>query len=216
MLRRDQKLLATRLLNLELNISLALIAEHLIQSHSANLVTSSNLVVISLVLKRQRHNALLLQVRLVDACKRLCQDDSRAEVSRLQSGVLTGRSLAVVVLCDDEPLLVALPPQLAELRDGVLGAVKIVGGVDLARLGVGRSVEGVCADVGEVALVLEPGAGGGDCVGGTLARDLDEDAEAGEVGLGERGKGLEEGETIGRWGDGDLNAGVGLLGEDTE
>ncbi|KAH6609638.1 hypothetical protein Trco_002984 [Trichoderma cornu-damae] len=199
-----------------LHVSLASISEHIKKPDRAHLVSRRDPVIVGLVLKRQGHDALLLQVGLVDARKGLRQDDSRAEVPGLEGGVLAGRALAVVVLRDDEPLLSAVLPQLAELGDGVLGAVEVVGGVDLARFGVDGGVERVGADVGEVALVLEPGPRGGDGVGGAFAGDLDEDAEAGEVGVGERGKGLEEGEAVGGRRDGDRNAGVGLLGEHAE
>ena len=92
--------------------------------------------------------------------------------------MLTGRTLTVVVLSNDQPLLATVLPELTKLGDGVLGTVKIVGSVDLASLLVDGGVEGVGADVGQVTLVLEPGASGRDSVSGALAGNLDENAEA--------------------------------------
>ena len=130
--------------------------------------------------------------------------------------MLTGGALAVVVLSDDEPGLAGLLPALGQLRDGVLAAVQVVGGVDLARLGVDGGVERVGADVGQVALVLEPGTGGRNGVGRALASNLDKHAEAGQVGLGERVEGLEQGEALRRGRNGDLDVGVGGLRQDLE
>ncbi|PNY26225.1 Uncharacterized protein TCAP_03843, partial [Tolypocladium capitatum] len=150
--RRDEHLLAAGLGDPQLNLTPAAVAEHLVQPDGGDLVARRDLVVVGLVGERQRHDALLLEVRLVDARKRLGQHDARAEVARLQGGVLAGGALAVVVLGDNEPLLAAGLPARAELGDGVPAAVEVVRGVDLARLGVDGRVERVGADVGQVAL----------------------------------------------------------------
>ena len=152
----------------------------------------------------------------MDAGKRLGDDDAGAQVAGLKGGVLARGALAVVVLGDDQPGLAALLPLLGQLGDGVLGAVEVVGDVDLAGGGVNGRVESVLGDVGQVALVLEPGTGGGNGVGRALAGDLDEHAETGQVGLGEGLERLEEGEALGGRRNSDVNVGVGLSSLDLE
>ncbi|KUI59614.1 hypothetical protein VP1G_11144 [Cytospora mali] len=200
MLDRDEELLARLPLgHLEADIALALVLEHVVQTHGSDLVAGVDAVVVGLVGERQRDDALLLEVGLVDAGEGLADDDAGAEVPRLQGGVLAGRALAVVVLGDDEPL-----------------APFVVGRVDLARRRVDGRVERVGRDVGQVALVLEPGPRRRDGVGRALALDLDEDAEAGDVVVGERPERLEEGEALRVGGDGDLDAWVWGLRRDLE
>lgn len=213
-LGRDEDLLARGLGDAELDFTLALVLEHLVETDGGDLVTGGDLVVVGLVLKSQGHDTLLLEVGLVNTGKRLGEDNASTEVSGLQGGVLTGGTLAVVVLGDDEPLLATVLPELAELRDGVLGAVEVVSGVDLTSLSVDGRVQGVGADVGQVALVLEPGAGGRDGISRALASDLDENTEAREVGRGEWREGVEEGQTLRGRRDGNLGVGVRGLGQD--
>ncbi|PMB71436.1 hypothetical protein BM221_001525 [Beauveria bassiana] len=214
---RDQNLLARLLLgDPQLHLAGAAVAQHLVQPQGRDLVAGADAVIVGLARKRQRHDALLLEVGLVDARKRLGQDDAGAQVARLQGGVLARRALAVVVLGDDEPVLAAGLPARCERGDGVAGPVEVVRGIDLARLGVDGRVERVGGDVGQVALVLEPGPGGGDGVGGALAGDFDEHAQAGEVRGGERGEGLEKSETLGRGRNGDGHIGISGLGEHAE
>lgn len=151
------------------------------QTLSGDLVAARDLVVVGLVDERERDDTLLLQVRLVDARERLGDDEARTEVARLQCGVFASRALAIVVLCNDEPGLGLRLPLLGEVGNGVGGAVDVEGLVGGASFGVDGADEGVLGDVGEVALELEPGAGGGDGVGCALALDLEEDLEAGEL-----------------------------------
>lgn len=210
MLGLDLHHLASVLLgNPEGNLALATVLEHLVQTDRSHLIAGVNQVVILLVGERQGHDTLLLEVGLVDSGKGLGDDDAGAQVTGLKGSVLARGALAVVVLGNDEPGLVALLPLLGQLGNGVLGAVEVVGDVDLARGGVDGRVERVLRDVGQVALVLEPGAGGGDGVGCALAGDLDKHAQAGEVRVGERLKGLEEGETLRGGRDGDFHVRVG-------
>ncbi|KAI6748867.1 hypothetical protein HG531_007814 [Fusarium graminearum] len=162
MLGRDEDLLARGLGDTQLNIALAAVLEHLVKTDSGDLVTSCDLVVVSLVLESQGDNTLLLEVGLVDTGKRLGQDNAGTEVARLESSVLTGRALAIVVLGDNQPLLATILPELTKLGNGVLGAIKVVSGVDFASLFVDSGVKSVGADVGQMTLVLEPGAGGRD------------------------------------------------------
>ncbi|KND89645.1 hypothetical protein TOPH_05698, partial [Tolypocladium ophioglossoides CBS 100239] len=92
--RRDEHLLAAGLGHLQLNFTLAAVAEHLEQPQCGDLVARGDLVVVGLVGKDQRHDALLLEVRLVDARERLGQHDARAEVAWLQGGVFASGALA--------------------------------------------------------------------------------------------------------------------------
>ena len=187
MLKRDLHNTAITLLNNETNSRRADIAalrpnlQRGSQTLSGDLVAARDLVVVCLVDESERDDTLLLKVRLVDACERLGDDEARAEVAGLQRGVFTSGALAVVVLCDDEPRLGLGLPLLGEVGDGVGGAVDVEGLVGGAGFGVDGADEGVFGNVGEVALELEPGAGGGDGVGCALALDLEEDLEAGEL-----------------------------------
>lgn len=67
-----------------------------------------------------------------------------------------------------------------------------------------------------MALVFEPGTGGGDGVCGALSSDFVENAEVGEVVWGEGGEGLEESEARGCGGDNDLSFGRGRAGDGEE
>lgn len=63
----------------------------------------SYLIVIGRIGEGQRQHALLLQVRLVDARKRLDNDRPAAQMTGLQSGVLSRRTLTVVLIADRHP-----------------------------------------------------------------------------------------------------------------
>ncbi|KAI6748464.1 hypothetical protein HG530_015500 [Fusarium avenaceum] len=69
-----------------------------------DLVIGSDLVVVSRVGEGQGQHALLLQVGLVDTGERSSDDSKTTEVTRLKSGVLSGRTLAVVPVTNDNPL----------------------------------------------------------------------------------------------------------------
>ena len=155
--------------------------QRLRETLSGDLVAARDLIVVGLVDKCERDDTLLLQVGLVNTGERLGDDEASAEVTGLQSGVLTGRTLTVVVLCDDEPGLRLGLPLLGEVGDGVCGAVDVEGLVGGAGLSVDSADEGVLGDVGKMALELEPGTGGGDGIGCALTLDLEKDLEAGEL-----------------------------------
>ena len=217
MLSRDLHHLAGILLsNPQGNLALATVLEHLVQTDSSHLIAGVNQIVIVLVGERERDNTLLLEVGLVDSGKRLGDDDAGTEITGLKSGVLARGALAVVVLGDHEPRLAALLPVLGQLGDGVLGAVEVVGDVDLTGGGVDGRVERVFRDVGQMALVLEPGTGGGDGIGGAFSGDLDEHAEAGQIRVGEGLEGFEEGETLRGGRNGNVHVRVGVSGLDLE
>ena len=87
-------------------------------------------------------------------------------------------------------------PFLGEFWDAGGATIEVVGDVDFAGGCVDGADEGVGADVGEVAFVFQPGAGGGDGVGCAFAGYFVEDFEVLEVGLGEGGEGFEEGQAV--------------------
>lgn len=61
-------------------------------------VPAVHLVPVGSVRKGQGQDALLLEVRLVDACKRPGQDQRAAQVAHLQGCVLASRAFSIVVL----------------------------------------------------------------------------------------------------------------------
>lgn len=210
MLRADKLLLAAPLLQPQLNLALTASLEHIVQTFRAHLVARVDQVVVGLVDEGERNDTLLLEVGLVDTGEALGQDDATAEVPGLEGGVFSGAALAVVMLGDDEPFQALVLPALGELGNAARAAVDVVSRVGLAGGGVDGTNQSVLRDVGQVALVLEPRAGSADGVGGALALDLVENAEAGEIRVGEGRKRLEKGETRGLGVDLDLDTRVRL------
>lgn len=111
----------------------------------------------------------------MDAGEALGEDDAGAQIARLQRGVLTRAALAVVVFGHHEPFVALGFPLAGQLRDAATGGAGlevIVGRVRFARGRVDGADQGVGADVGEVALVFEPGPCRRDGVGRALAFDF--------------------------------------------
>lgn len=145
----------------------------------------------------------------MDTSERLDNDGAASEETGLESSVLTGRTLAVVFITNDDP------------RDARVTVVSGDGGNSSVLAGelvedlVGLTVVGVdCADqtvlrnVLEVSTVLEPWATSGDVVGGALALGLDEDGGVDNVLAVPRLEGSEELETVRLGVDLDLDLGA--------
>ena len=75
-----------------------------LEASDVNLVGTLELVVVLGVNEGESEHALLLQVGLVDTGEAADDDGKTAEEAGLESGVFTGRTLAVVVVTDDNPL----------------------------------------------------------------------------------------------------------------
>ena len=136
-------------------------------------------------------------------------DGETSQVTWLKSSVLTGRTLSVVPVTDNNPwdvlgLVVASgiwdtgPLTSGEVLDLVGLTVGLVGGTD----------QHVVGDVVEVTTVLQPWTGHRDVISGGLTLALDQDWEILGIlsvpGL-ER---LEELETVGGWGDSNRDSGA--------
>lgn len=97
----------------------------------------------------------------------------------LQSSVLTGRTLTVVPVTDDNPLDATGLVVTGSSGDGIVlageGVLDLVG---LTVLGVDGTNQHVVGDVVKVTTVLQPRASHGDVVGGGLALALDQDRDA--------------------------------------
>lgn len=91
--------------------------------------------------------------------------------------MFASRALAIVMFSDDEPFLAVVAPALGEVGDGRCSPVNIVCDVDFAGRRIDSSDKRVFGDVGEMALVFEPGACGRNGVCCALALDFVQDAE---------------------------------------
>lgn len=163
---------------------------------SLNDITARDLFIVVLVDERQGQDTLLLQVGLVDTCKRSGNDQRAAEVTDLESGVLASRTFTVVMLfvmsvfkghskktvmhifayiSDNHPRNVLALVALCDFGDAAVGSLgDIVDNVHLAVVGIESTNQGVLGNVFQVSLVLEPGTSGGNVVSGALALNLDE------------------------------------------
>ena len=103
-------------------------------------------------------------------------DGETAKMPGLQSGVLSGATLAVVPVTNDDPLDALSLVVTSDSRNGIPAARRRV--LDLVGLLV-SFVDGtdqhVVRDVVQVSTVLEPGASHGDVVRSRLALGLDQD-----------------------------------------
>ena len=108
--------------------------------------------------KGKRQHALLLQVCLVDARKRPCDDGDAAEVAAFQGGVLPAAPLPVVLVPNDHPLDAPAFEVAGHLGDGLkllpLLLQRVPDRVCLAVLRVDGPDQQVVADVVEVPAVL--------------------------------------------------------------
>merc|ERR1719487_1488966 len=177
-----RKLDLVRLAVLGVNLHGHGLANGELSAEKVNLVIGVELVVVGGLGEGERKHTLLLQVGLVDTGEGTGDDGKTTEVTGLESGVLTGRTLTVVPVTDNDPadtlglVVTGNTGNGAELTSGeVLNVVGLaVGGVD----GTNQHVVG---DVVQVTTVLQPGTGHGDVVSGGLALSLDQDGEVGGV-----------------------------------
>ena len=75
------------------------------EAHGLDLVARLDGIVVGLVGEGEGHDALFLEVGLVDAGEGFGEDDAAAEVAGLQGCVFAGGAFAVVVLGYDEPFV---------------------------------------------------------------------------------------------------------------
>jgi hypothetical protein len=103
-------------------------------------------------------------------------------VPRLQSGVLAGRTLAVVPVTNDNPLDAVLLVVTGNSRDSVVFAVEdVLDLVGLTILGANGTNQHVVGDVVKMSAVLQPGTGHGDVIRSSLANCLNQDWDLGDV-----------------------------------
>lgn len=166
-------------------------------AEQVNTVLGLDLLVVGGVGEGQRKHTLLLQVGLVDTGEGTGDDSETTEVTGLQSGVLTGGSLTVVPVTNNNPLdatgLVVTGSggdRSVFTSDGVLDLV------GLTVLLVDGTDKHVVGDVVQVSTVLQPGTGHGDVVGGSFALALDQDGEVGGVLAVPRLEGSQDLETV--------------------
>jgi hypothetical protein len=149
----------------------------------------------------------------VDTGERSGNDGKTTKVTGLKSGVLSGRTLTVVPVTNDNPLDALGLVVTSDSGNGTPLAVGEV--VDLVGLIVGL-VDGtdqhVVGDVVKVTTVLEPGTGHGDVISGGLALGLDEDREILGILAVPRLEGGKDLETVGGGGDIDSDTGTVLGG----
>lgn len=143
--------------------------------HLSTISWSVYLVVIGGIGEGQWQQTLFLQVRLVDASKRFDNDGASAQMTGLQSGMLAGRALAVVLITDSDPLNVVglvVASNLGHIAPRVGTLVLDV--VHLVVLRVGGANEHVVGDVVQMTTVLQPGTGSRDVIGGALSLNLNQ------------------------------------------
>ena len=96
------------------------------QAEHVDAVVLADQVVRGGVGERQRHEALLLQVGLVDAGEAAGEDHLAVAEPRLHRGVLTARALAVVLVADRAPPDALLGVALGDLGEAAGRAVGLV------------------------------------------------------------------------------------------
>jgi hypothetical protein len=191
-----------------------------LSAEKVDLVAGLDLLVVLGVGEGQRKHTLLLQVGLVDTSKGAGDDGKTTKVTGLESGVLTGRSLTVVPVTNDDPADALLLVVTGSGGHGiVLAGGEVVDLVGLTVLGVDGTDQHVVGDVVKVTAVLEPGTGHGDVVGGGLAVGLEQDGEVERILAVPGVEGVKELETVGSGRDLDVDGGAvrrrGLVGVDT-
>jgi hypothetical protein len=174
-----------------------------------NTVVGANLLVVGGLREGEGKHTLLLQVGLVDTSEGAGDDGKTTKVPGLESSVLTGRTLAVVPVTNDDPLDAVLLVVTGNIGDGtVLAVERVLDLVGLTVLSVDGTDQHVVGDVVQVSTVLQPGTGHGDVISGGLALALDEDGQVGGVLAVPGIEGRQELETVrgGRNGDRDRRA----------
>ena len=138
-------------------------------------VAVSNRVPRGRIVEGEREDALLLQVRLMDAGERLCEHRVATAKAWFHRCVLTTRALANVLLADEDPVDALFVEVLGNLGVG-LGLA--VGWVDRAFADSGLRVYDaeveVARNVFEVSSVLQPWTSHRNVVGRDLADALAE------------------------------------------
>lgn len=186
------------------------LADGELSAEDIDLVVGSDLVVIGRIGEGKRKHTLFLQVGLVDTGERSGNDGKTAKVTGLKSGVLSGRTLTVVPVTNDNPLNTLGLVVTGDSRDSTPLTIGDV--LDLVGLTVGL-VDGtnqhIVGDVVKVTTVLQPGTGHGDVVSGGLALGLDKDRDALSILAIPRLERSQDLETIG--GRGDINSDTGTV-----
>ena len=191
--------------NLNLNILSWL---ELVQAEDGNLVRPRNLVVVGSVLEPKRKHTLLLQVGLVDSGERSANDSSSTQESWLQSGVLSGRSLSVVLVSDNDPWDTSVSVVGGDSWDSSeFTSLLVENLVGLSTVGVNGTDQTVLRDVLQVSSVFEPWSTGRNVVGGALALGLDENRGLDDVLAIPWLEWFEELESVRGWADGDRDGG---------
>ena len=97
-----------------------------LETEDADLVVRLHLVVVGLVVECEGEHALLLQIGLVDPGEGLDNDGPAAQEPWLQSSVFTGRTLAVVLVSEDDPVDAGVLVLPGDLRDSAVLARLLV------------------------------------------------------------------------------------------
>lgn len=109
-------------------------------------------------------------------------DGNSTKVTGLQSGVLTRRSLSVVPVTNDNPADALCLVVTSDSGNSIPLAVgQVVHLVGLSVGSVDSANQHVVGDVVQVTTVLQPGAGHGDVISGSLSLSLDQDGQVGSV-----------------------------------
>lgn len=167
-----------------------------------------DLVVVLWVLEGERKETLLLQVGLVDTSEGAGDDGKTTKMAGFESSVLTGRTLSVVPVTNNNPLNTLGLVVTGNIRDSATLTSKLVSNVvGLAVLSVDGTNQHVVGDVVEMATVLEPRTSHRDVVSGGLALALDEDGDIGGILAVPGVEGREDLETVRGRGDLDLDRG---------
>ena len=161
------------------DLALDVLAGHRGEAEHVDAVVLTDLVVGGRIGEGQRHEALLLQVRLVDAGEAASEDHHTTAEPGLHRSVLSRRALAVVAIADGGPLHAGLAVLLGQVRERVARVVaEVLALADGVVVRVDHAEEQVAGDVLQVAAVRQPLAGGGDVVGGALALGLHQHGQA--------------------------------------
>jgi hypothetical protein len=205
--RGGKELLLGSILVGDLNLNV-LSGLELVQAEDGDLVGTRDLVVVGGVLEPEGEHTLLLQVGLVDTGERSADDSSATQESGLKSGVLSGRSLSVVLVTNNDPGDTGVSVLGSDSGDGTELAGNLVEDlVGLTVVGVDGTDQAVLGNVLQVSSVLEPRSTSRDVVGGALALGLDKDRSLNDVLSVPRLEGLEELESVRGGADGDRDGG---------
>jgi len=164
-----------------------------------------------------------------DTGERTGDDGKTTQVTWLESSVLTGRSLTVVPVTDDNPPdALGLVVTCGSWDSVVLAGGEVLDLVGLTVVGVDGTDQHVVGNVVQVTSVLQPWTcafcqlneniipseesltGHRDVISGSLALGLDQDWEVCGVLTVPSGEWLEDLKTVGAWRDGNVDGGTVL------